>query len=118
MNQSREVPKRKIEEYKKAENQNFCLSTELSLLEQEEHSLNQYVEVAKARYDKTKCPGVFRGFSYDRNREWLPWERRVQKRDRFGEHKKAAEKYGGAVSIETQENTFILHVLLIIPQHP
>ena len=33
--------------------QNFRLSTELSLLEQEEHSLNQYVE-AKAHYDKTK----------------------------------------------------------------
>ncbi len=27
-----------------------------------------------------------------------------------------AEKYGGAMSIETQENVFILHVLLIIPQ--
>ncbi|NBH13192.1 GHKL domain-containing protein [Lachnospiraceae bacterium] len=34
--------------------QNFCLRTELSLLEQEEHSLNQYVEEAKARYDRTK----------------------------------------------------------------
>ncbi len=34
--------------------QNFRLSTELSLLEQEEHSLNQYVEEAKARYDRTK----------------------------------------------------------------
>lgn len=34
--------------------QNFRLSTELSLLEQEEHSLNQYVEEAKARYGKTK----------------------------------------------------------------
>ncbi len=32
----------------------FRLSTELSLLEQEEHSLNQYVEEAKARYDRTK----------------------------------------------------------------
>ena len=30
--------------------------------------------------------------------------------------KKVAEKYGGAMSIETQENVFILHVLLIIPQ--
>ena len=29
-----------------------------------------------------------------------------------------AEKYGGAMSIETQENVFVLHVLLIIPQHP
>lgn len=35
--------------------QNFHLSTELSLLEQEEHSLNQYVEEAKAHYDKTKA---------------------------------------------------------------
>lgn len=34
--------------------QNVRLSTELSLLEQEEHSLNQYVEEAKARYEKTK----------------------------------------------------------------
>ena len=28
-----------------------------------------------------------------------------------------AEKYGGAMSIKTQENVFVLHVLLIIPQH-
>ena len=34
--------------------QSFCLSTELSLLEQKEHSLNQYVEEAKSRYEKTK----------------------------------------------------------------
>lgn len=34
--------------------ENFHLSTELSLLEQEEHSLNQYVAEAKARYEKTK----------------------------------------------------------------
>ena len=34
--------------------QGFHLRTELSLLEQEEHSLNQYVEEAKARYEKTK----------------------------------------------------------------
>ena len=39
--------------YKKLQ-QNFRLSTELSLLEQQEHSLNQYVEEAKARYDRTK----------------------------------------------------------------
>ena len=32
--------------------------------------------------------------------------------------KKVAEKYGGAMSIETQENVFVLHVLLIILQHP
>ena len=32
--------------------------------------------------------------------------------------KKVAEKYGGAMSIETQENIVVLHVLLIIPQHP
>nr|WP_305139192.1 ATP-binding protein [uncultured Schaedlerella sp.] len=32
--------------------------------------------------------------------------------------KKAAEKYGGAMSIETPENKFVLHVLLIISQHP
>ena len=39
--------------YKKLQ-QSFRLSTELSLLEQQEHSLNQYVEEAKARYDRTK----------------------------------------------------------------
>ncbi|RKI44040.1 GHKL domain-containing protein [bacterium D16-51] len=39
--------------YKKLQ-QNFCLGTELSLLEQQEHSLNQYVEEAKVRYDETK----------------------------------------------------------------
>lgn len=33
---------------------NFHLRTELSLLEQEEKSLNQYVEEARARYEKTK----------------------------------------------------------------
>ena len=32
--------------------------------------------------------------------------------------KKVAERYGGAMSIETPENVFVLHVLLIIPQHP
>jgi len=32
--------------------------------------------------------------------------------------KKVAEKYGGAMSIETQENKFVLHVLLIVSQHP
>lgn len=34
--------------------ENFRLSTELSLLEQEEHSLYQYVEEAKERYEKTR----------------------------------------------------------------
>lgn len=34
--------------------QNFRLRTELSLLEQEEASLNRYVEEARARYEKTK----------------------------------------------------------------
>ncbi len=34
--------------------QNFRLHTELSLLEQEEHSLNRYVEEARARYEETK----------------------------------------------------------------
>lgn len=34
--------------------QNFRLTTELTLLEQEEHSLNQYVEEAKAHYEETK----------------------------------------------------------------
>ncbi len=35
--------------------QNFRLQTELSLLEQEEHSLHLYVEEAKANYEKTKA---------------------------------------------------------------
>ena len=39
--------------YKKLQ-QNFRLSTEISLLEQEEHFLNRYVEEAKTRYDRTK----------------------------------------------------------------
>ena len=39
--------------YKKLQ-QNFCLSTEISLLEQEEYFLNRYVEEAKTRYDETK----------------------------------------------------------------
>uniref|UniRef100_N2ALR8 Sensor histidine kinase NatK C-terminal domain-containing protein n=1 Tax=Eubacterium plexicaudatum ASF492 TaxID=1235802 RepID=N2ALR8_9FIRM len=39
--------------YKKLQ-QNFRLSTEISLLEQEEYSLNRYVEEAKTRYDETK----------------------------------------------------------------
>lgn len=30
--------------------------------------------------------------------------------------RKVAEKYSGAMSIETQENVFVLHVMLIIPQ--
>lgn len=34
--------------------ENFCLSTEVSLLEQAEHSLNQYIEEAKTRYEKTR----------------------------------------------------------------
>lgn len=32
--------------------------------------------------------------------------------------KTVAEKYGGTMSIETGEGAFVLHVLLIIPQHP
>ena len=32
--------------------------------------------------------------------------------------KKVAEKYGGAMSMETQGRVFVLHVLLTIPQHP
>ena len=39
--------------YKKLQ-QSFRLGTEFSLLEQQEHSLNQYVEEAKTRYDRTK----------------------------------------------------------------
>lgn len=34
--------------------QNFRLNTELSLLEQEEHSLSRYVKEAKSHYEKTK----------------------------------------------------------------
>ena len=32
--------------------------------------------------------------------------------------KKVAEKYGGAMNIETRGDVIILQVLLIIPQHP
>ena len=32
--------------------------------------------------------------------------------------KKVAEKYGGAMSIETRGDVFVLHVLLIIPWRP
>ncbi|MEY8392783.1 GHKL domain-containing protein [Lachnospiraceae bacterium 45-W7] len=32
--------------------------------------------------------------------------------------KTVAEKYGGAMSIETRGDVFVLHVLLIIPQRP
>ena len=39
--------------YKKLQ-QNLRLSTEISLLEQEEHFLNRYVEEVKTRYDETK----------------------------------------------------------------
>ncbi len=39
--------------YKKLQ-QSFRLSTEISLLEQEEHSLNRYVEETKAHYERTK----------------------------------------------------------------
>ena len=39
--------------YKKLQ-QSFRLGTEISLLEQQEHSLNQYVEEARTRYDETK----------------------------------------------------------------
>ena len=216
--------------YKKLQ-QNFRLSTELSLLEQEEHSLNQYVEEAKTRYDETKSfrhdirnhitvvknllqsGNVEEAVSYMEDMEdmaekmsfpcstnnpvadilmgnklgiaqsmgidvacslLLPYpcdlkdidicivlsnaldnaiqavkspdagiERfihvsgRIQgdflmievensfhgkgafkKGTGLSNVKKVAEKYGGAMSIETQGNVFILQVLLIIPQHP
>ena len=32
--------------------------------------------------------------------------------------KAVAEKYGGAMSVETRGDVFVLHVLLIIPRHP
>ncbi len=211
--------------------QNFRLSTELSLLEQEEHSLNQYVEEAKARYDRTKSfrhdirnhiavvkdllrngkledavsymedlVGMAEKMSFPVNTNnpvvdilagnklgiaksmgisvdcslLLPYpcglrdidicivlsnaldnaiqackslddgiEKQIhvsgrvqgdflmlETRNSFcgksvfkkgtglSNVKKVAEKYDGAMSIETQENVFILHVLLVIPQHP
>ena len=216
--------------YKKLQ-QNFRLSTELSLLEQQEHSLNQYVEEAKARYDRTKsfrhdirnhiavvkkllqsekleeavsymedmddmaekmsfpCStnnpvvdilvgnklGIAKSMGIDVDCSLLlPYpcslrdidicivlsnaldnairavkslgtatEKYICVSGRLqgdflmmeiensfrgnGAFKKGtglsninavAEKYGGAMSIETQENVFVLHVLLIIPQHP
>ena len=211
--------------------QNFRLNTELSLLEQEEHSLNQYVEEAKARYDRTKslrhdirnhiavvkkllqsgkleeavsymedlddmaekmsfpvstnnpvvdillgnklgiaksmgidvecslflpypcglkdidicivlsnaldnaiqaCKGLDAGIEkqiYVSGRvqgDFLMIETRnsfsgkgvFKEGTGLSNVKKVAEKYGGAMSIETRENVFILHVLLVIPQHP
>ena len=216
--------------YKKLQ-QNFRLSTEISLLEQQEHSLNQYVEEAKARYDRTKSfrhdirnhIAVVKKLLQDGNLEkavtymedlddmaekmsfpcstnnpvvdilmgnklgiaksmgidvdcslLLPYpcclrdidicivlsnaldnaiqavkrldagmekyihvSGRIQgdflmmeiensfhgkgafkKGTGLANEKKVAEKYGGAMSIEAQENVFVLHVLLIISQHP
>ena len=216
--------------YKKLQ-QNFRLSTEISLLEQQEHSLNQYVEEAKTRYDETKsfrhdirnhiavvkkllqngkleeaityvedlddmaekmsfpCStnnpvvdilvgnklGIAKSMGIDVDcslplpypcgirdidicivlsnaldnaihavknpgadiEKYIRVSGRIQgdflmmeiqnsfhgkgafkKGTGLSNVKKVAEKYGGAMSIETQENVFVLHVLLIIPQHP
>ena len=216
--------------YKKLQ-QNFRLSTEISLLEQEEHSLNQYVEEAKARYDETKsfrhdirnhiavvknllqsgkleeavsymedmddmaekmsfpCStnnpvvdilvgnklGIAKSMGIDVDcslllpypcslrdidiciilsnaldnaiqavkrldagmEKYIHVSGRIQgdflmmeiensfhgkgafkKGTGLSNVKKVAEKYGGAMSIEAQENVFVLHVLLIISQHP
>ncbi|RKJ48375.1 GHKL domain-containing protein [bacterium 1XD42-8] len=216
--------------YKKLQ-QNFRLSTEISLLEQQEHSLNHYVEEAKTRYDETKsfrhdirnhiavvknllqsgkleeavsymedmddmaekmsfpCStnnpvvdilvgnklGIAKSMGIDVDcslllpypcgirdidicivlsnaldnaiqavkrldagmEKYIHVSGRIQGdflmmeiensfhgKDAFKKGtglsnvKKVAEKYGGAMSIETQENKFVLHVLLIISQHP
>lgn len=216
--------------YKKLQ-QNFRLSTEISLLEQEEHSLNQYVEEAKTRYDETKsfrhdirnhiavvknllqsgkleeavsymedmddmaekmsfpCStnnpvvdilvgnklGIAKSMGIDVDcslllpypcslkdidiciilsnaldnaiqavkrldagmEKYIHVSGRIQgdflmmeiensfhgkgafkKGTGLSNVKKVAEKYGGAMSIEAQENKFVLHVLLIISQHP
>ena len=216
--------------YKKLQ-QNFRLSTEISLLEQEEHSLNRYVEEAKTRYDETKsfrhdirnhivvvknllqsgkleeavsymedmddmaekmsfpCStnnpvvdilvgnklGIAKSMGIDVDcslllpypcslrdidiciilsnaldnaiqavkrldagrEKYIRVSGRIQgdflmmeiensfqgkgafkKGTGLSNVKKAAEKYGGAMSIETPENKFVLHVLLIISQHP
>ena len=216
--------------YKKLQ-QNFRLSTEISLLEQEEHSLNRYVEEAKTRYDETKsfrhdirnhiavvknllqsgkteeavsymedmddmaeklsfpCStnnpvvdilvgnkmGIAKSMGIDADcslllpypcdikdidicivlsnaldnaihavksldasiEKYIRVSGRIQGdflmievensfhgKDTFKKGtglsnvKKVAEKYGGAMSIETQENKFVLHVLLILSQHP
>ncbi len=216
--------------YKKLQ-QSFRFSTEISLLEQQEHSLNQYVEEAKARYDETKsfrhdirnhiavvkkllqngkleeaityvedlddmaekmsfpCStnnpvvdilvgnklGIAKSMGIDVDcslplpypcgirdidicivlsnaldnaihavknlgtgiEKYIRVSGRIQgdflmmeiqnsfhgksvfkKGTGLSNVKKVAEKYGGAMSIETQENVFVLHVLLIIPQHP
>ena len=216
--------------YKKLQ-QNFRLSTEISLLEQQEHSLNQYVEEAKARYDRTKsfrhdirnhiavikkllqsgkleeavsymedmddiaekmsfpCStnnpvvdillgnklGIAKSMGIDVEcslflpypcglkdidicivlsnaldnaiqavksldggiEKYIKVSGRIQgdllmieiensfpekgafkKGTGLSNIKKVVEKYDGAMNIETQENVFVLHVLLIIPQHP
>ena len=216
--------------YKKLQ-QSFRFSTEISLMEQQEHSLNQYVEEAKARYDETKsfrhdirnhiavvkkllqngkleeaityvedlddmaekmsfpCStnnpvvdilvgnklGIVKSMGIDVDcslllpypcgirdidicivlsnaldnaihavknlgtgiEKYIRVSGRIQgdflmmeiqnsfhgksafkKGTGLSNVKKVAEKYGGAMSIETQEHVFVLHVLLIIPQHP
>ena len=214
--------------YKKLQ-QNFCLSTKISLLEQEEHSLNQYVEEAKTRYDRTKsfrhdirnhiavikdllasgkfkeavsyiedmdhmaekmsfpcstnnpvvdilmgnklgiaesmgisvdcslllpypcglkdmdicivlsnaldnaiqacntgCPNGYIHVSGRMQGDFLMMEvensfwgkSAVKKGTGLSNIKAVAEKYSGAMSIETRENVFVLQVLLVIPQHP
>ncbi|MCI8636207.1 MAG: GHKL domain-containing protein [Eubacterium sp.] len=216
--------------YKKLQ-QNFRLSTEISLMEQEEHSLNRYVEEAKTRYDETKsfrhdirnhiavvknllqsgkleeavsymkdmddmaeklsfpCStnnpvvdilvgdklGMAKSMGIDVDcsllllypcslrdidiciilsnaldnaiqavkrldagmEKYIHVSGRIQgdflmmeiensfhgkgafkKGTGLSNVKKVAEKYGGAMSIETQENKFVLHVLLILSQHP
>ena len=216
--------------YKKLQ-QNFRLSNKISLLEQQEHSLNQYVEEAKARYDRTtsfrhdirnhiavvkkllQCGKLEEAVSYmedlddmaekmsfpcstnnpvvdilvgnklgiaksmgidadcslllpypcgirdidicivlsnaldnaihavrgldDSIEKYIRVSGRIQgdllmieiensfpgkgvfKKGRgLSNIKKVVEKYDGAMNIETQENVFVLHVLLFIPQHP
>lgn len=139
--------------------QNFYLNTELLLLEQEEHSLNQYVEEAKSHYEKTKSfrhdirnhiTVVRKLLQSDRTQEALRYigdmddkaekyihvAGRIQgdflfieiensfqgkglckKGTGLSNIKMITEKYHGTMSVKAQGKIFILHVLLIIPQH-
>ncbi len=75
--------------------QNFRLSTELSLLEQEEHSLNKYVEEAKTHYEKTKS------FRHDFKNHIIVVKELLQ-----NEKPKEALKYIGDMEGMTEELSF------------
>ena len=60
-----------------------------------------------ARMGISMCPGEFR-----------EGKSAVKKGTGLSNIKAVAEKYSGAMSIETKEDAFVLQVLLVIPQQP